>query len=102
MKFFTVILSIYVLALNVVPCSDAGNVTEDSQGVYLVQFDGEHSENCELCSPFCHCHCCHVHTVDFGIARFQPLQETYLEEVFTHFEGLGKEFTDPLFQPPQV
>ncbi|MEO2052212.1 MAG: DUF6660 family protein [Allomuricauda sp.] len=102
MKFFTVILSIYVLALNVVPCSDAGNVTEDSQGVYLVQFDGEHSENCELCSPFCQCHCCHVHTIHFGIAKFELLQATIPQDNFAHFDSIGKDITFSLFQPPQV
>ena len=102
MKLITLILSIYFLALNVVPCSDAGNVKDDSQVVTVIDFDGDHDQDCDLCSPFCQCHCCHVHTIDFGIASFEPYKATISKEYFDHFDSLGKGISLSLLQPPQV
>ncbi|TPN87305.1 DUF6660 family protein [Aquimarina algicola] len=102
MKYFTLILAIYFLALNGVPCSDTGNINEDSQVVSLIDYDGEHDQDCELCSPFCHCHCCHVHTIDFGITSFEPYQPKISQEYFDHFDGFENNFFHSLLQPPQV
>ena len=102
MKYIAIILSLYFLALNVVHCSDTGNVRDDSQITSVYDFDGDHDQDCELCSPFCQCHCCHVHIVDFGIAHFQPLQPAIPQENYVHFDSLGKDFLHSLFQPPQV
>jgi len=102
LKYFALILSIYFLALNLAPCSDVGNVKDDSQITSVYDFDGDHDQDCELCSPFCQCHCCHVHTVDFGIADFEPLQPAIPQEDFAHVDNLGKDFLHSLFQPPQV
>ncbi|WP_339141138.1 DUF6660 family protein [Croceitalea sp. MTPC5] len=102
MKFLAIILSVYFLALNFVPCSDAGNVSDDSQIASIVDFDGDHDQDCELCSPFCQCHCCHVHTIDFGIAQFAPLPLTIPQNSFAHFDSVGKDISLSLFQPPRV
>ena len=101
-KVVAIILSFYFLALNVVPCSDSANNENVSQVVTVIDFDGEHNQDCELCSPFCQCHCCHVHTINFGLAAFQPLQPGIPQENFAHFDNLGKELPYSLFQPPQV
>ena len=102
MKFITLILSIYFLTLNTVPCSDIDKSIDDSQVVSVVDYNGEHDEDCELCSPFCHCHCCHVHTINFGLVAFQPLQPAIPQEFFVHFDDLGKDIPHSLFQPPQA
>jgi len=101
-KFLTIILSLYFLALNVVPCSDSAQANDDAQDVSVVDFDGDHDQDLELCSPFCQCHCCHVHTIDFGIVEFQLLQTEISNENFAHFDKLGKDFTHSLYQPPKV
>ncbi|WP_349351058.1 MULTISPECIES: DUF6660 family protein [unclassified Flagellimonas] len=102
MKFLTIILSFYFLALNVVPCGDSGKAKDDAQVVSVMDYDGNHDQDCELCSPFCQCHCCHVHTIDFDIAEFQPLQSVISQENFAYFDSLGKDFALSLYQPPQV
>jgi hypothetical protein len=101
-KYIAIILSIYFLALNVVPCSDTGKVKDDTQVVTVTDFDSDHNIDCELCSPFCQCHCCHVHTIDFGIASFNPFQDTISKENFSHFDSLGKDIHLSLLQPPKV
>ncbi|RTE54227.1 hypothetical protein EHW67_03405 [Arenibacter aquaticus] len=102
MKFLAIILSFYFLALNTVPCSDSANNESDSQVVTVIDFDGEHDQDCELCSPFCQCHCCHVHTINFGLVAFEPLQPAIPHEFFAHFDNLGKDIPLSLLQPPQV
>ncbi|KAB5487045.1 hypothetical protein D2V93_06595 [Flagellimonas taeanensis] len=102
MKFLTIILTIYFLALNVVPCSDSGNASDDCQTVSVVDSDGDQGDDCELCSPFCQCHCCHVHTIDFGLVAFEPYQPEIPDEFFAHFDDLGKDIPPSLLQPPRA
>lgn len=84
------------------PCNDTVEIEDDSQVVSVIDYDGEHDQDCELCSPFCHCHCCHVHTVDFGITSFEPYQNTISKKYFDHFDSRSKGISLSLFQPPQV
>jgi hypothetical protein len=104
-KIFTVILSFYLLALNFTPCND---VAEDNDKndvlIELSQNDcSNHDHNTsDLCSPFCLCHCCHVHTLDFVLNNFEPFQPSDFELSTIHFESHGKDISDSLFQPPRV
>ena len=101
-KVVAIILSFYFLALNVVPCSDAANSADDTQVVTVIDIDGDHDQDCELCSPFCQCHCCHVHTINFGLAAFETLQPAIPQEFFVHFDDLGKDIPHSILQPPQA
>ncbi|MEE1976253.1 DUF6660 family protein [Maribacter cobaltidurans] len=102
MKFLAIILSIYFLALNFVPCSDASAVEDGTQVVTVMDYDGEHGQDCELCSPFCQCHCCHSHTIDFRLAIFEPIQPVISLVNFAHFDSLGKDISLSLLQPPRA
>ncbi|WP_340200969.1 DUF6660 family protein [Ascidiimonas sp. W6] len=84
------------------PCSDTAETKDDSQVVFVVDFDGEHDQGCELCSPFCECQCCHCHSIDFGIVPFEPLQPVIPQDNFAHFDSLGKDIPLSLFQPPRA
>nr|WP_313792101.1 DUF6660 family protein [Muricauda sp. UBA7809] len=105
MKFLTIILSFYFLALNVVPCGDSGTAStakDDAQVVSVMDYDGNHDQDCELCSPFCQCHCCHVHTIDFGIIAFTPLPNPISQENFSHFESVSDGVVSSVLQPPRA
>ncbi|WP_339652554.1 DUF6660 family protein [uncultured Maribacter sp.] len=102
MKTIAFILSIYFLALNFVPCSDSANALDETQKVSVSDFNGDHDQECELCSPFCQCHCCHVHTVDFGLANFKPFLPSVSQKIFAHFDSLGKDISHSLLQPPRA
>ncbi|WP_108424453.1 DUF6660 family protein [Flagellimonas amoyensis] len=102
MKLLAIILSLYFLGLNAIPCGDSEMVGgDDTQKVSVIDHEGGHDGAYELCSPFCQCHCCHVHTVDFGITTFEPMTHSIVRENFVHFDGLGKEVAFSLFQPPR-
>lgn len=61
MKFFSLILSIYILALSLVPCTD-GVVNEVCGSEKIELSDSghshEHSNHSDDCTPFCTCTCC--------------------------------------------
>lgn len=101
-KFLAIILSFYFLALNTVPCGDTANGSNDSQVVTVIDIDTDHDQDCGLCSPFCQCHCCHVHTIDFGLVTFEPLQPEIPHEFFAHFDDLGKDIPHSILQPPRA
>lgn len=101
-KLLTLILSVYFLALNVVPCSDADIVTDNQ--VTLAADNGVdqgHAFN-DMCSPFCMCHCCHTHTVNFNMVTFELFQPLISQEELAHFESSGKDVFLDLLQPPRV
>ncbi|WP_088340307.1 DUF6660 family protein [Robiginitalea sediminis] len=102
MKWASIILTVYFLCLNALPCNDARIVIEGDHTTFSIDLSADHSLACELCSPFCQCHCCHVHIIHFDIANFEPLQATISQDNFAHFERIGKDNTFSIFQPPQV
>ncbi|MDO6809484.1 hypothetical protein Q4603_12720 [Zobellia galactanivorans] len=102
MKLLTFILSFYFLALNVVPCSDMEPLADGQVSVVADSGDGYGHALNDLCSPFCHCHCCHTHTVSFEIFSFEPFQPSIPQEELAHFDSLGKDISLDLLQPPRV
>lgn len=106
MKIIAFILSVYILGLTVLPCSDNETNPNDVETIVSIQADAiDHSNDNnleDLCPPFCSCHCCHVHTIDFGISNYTPfIVDNYLK-IFSHFDSPGKDFTNSLLQPPQA
>ncbi|WP_428047030.1 DUF6660 family protein [Croceivirga thetidis] len=103
MKFLAVILSFYILALNFLPCADNDPINDSDCTEVHLDFDhGQDHEDCELCSPFCHCNCCHSNAVDFErISVLKTLEEKIFNRVFTYCEGYGINFSPSLLQPPK-
>ena len=107
MKIIAVILSFYVLGLNFLACNDNSYVVNSATEITEINFqeldiDHSHDQSGVLCPPFCSCHCCHVHTIDFSPPEFKPLISNISFEIFNHFDGLGKEIPRSILQPPRV
>ena len=101
MKYLAVILSIYIIALNLVPCEDNwifDNVgtTEISQ---VIDDDHQH-QNSDFCSPFCSCQCCQMTLSNIILADYNP-NPIISSELFHSLEGLEKKFNTSILQPPQ-
>jgi hypothetical protein len=100
-KFFAIILSFYFLALQVVPCNDDVTVVDDSQTISAVDFDGDHDQDCELCSPFCHCHCCHAHAIS-AFDFFAEMEHQLVDgKIISKELGIFQEVSLRILQPPQ-
>ena len=66
MKVFCIIFSFYILLLSLQPCAEMTTnlqlrVNETSKQTYF-QSDEQKDEDCDECSPFCICSCCHFST----------------------------------------
>lgn len=103
MKFLATILSIYIFTLNLVPCEDTGTF-DNKVKTEISQDLGEHHhhQNADMCSPFCQCHCCHIHVIYFDIIDFAIPNIAISTEIFHFPNSLVKNFTASILQPPQV
>jgi len=58
-KFIHLILSIYIIALSCLPCSDAGDYIKNKKASVTTQEKSASGHQDDSCSPFCICNCCH-------------------------------------------
>jgi len=58
MRIIATILSIYILVLTNMPCSDMHHLDNNSISYKIEKQDNNHSNEIDLCSPFCFCSCC--------------------------------------------
>jgi hypothetical protein len=102
-KVFTIILSIYFLALNFVPCGDTITNNGDINTELSQTLDSSHSHTTgDMCSPFCHCHCCHVHTIAFDVLEFEPINPLTPKPCIKYFDVRKKGYHNSILQPPRV
>ncbi|MFD0964265.1 DUF6660 family protein [Pseudofulvibacter geojedonensis] len=103
MKVLTFLLSIYILALNLVPCEDIDTDCNKAETEISKDIDSSHQHiDNDLCSPFCSCQCCHIHAISFMANNFMVVKIDVFTEVFYHFKGLEKDFNSAILQPPQI
>ena len=108
MKIIAFILSIYVFGLNFLACndSDSSQLIYDSEITIVsgqnLDLDHTHNQEADLCPPFCSCHCCHVHTIDFGSSSFKPLIADIPSKTFAHFDCSVEEPILSFLDPPKV
>jgi Family of unknown function (DUF6660) len=103
MKFFAFILSIYILALSFAPCQDNGTIGNDVKIEISQSGDVDVNHNVlDLCSPFCQCHCCHIHATYFNFEELTVVSQKISTEIYLHFDGLGKDINHSILQPPRV
>ncbi|RYY71277.1 MAG: hypothetical protein EOO13_03675 [Chitinophagaceae bacterium] len=103
MKYFTVLMSLYMLLLSCMPCNDSIDCNEDT-GVSVVSKTADHNdhEDEENCTPFCVCACCAAPVfqapVAFTIRKFCPRIQLnfYLEEAFYTTSQ------SRIWQPPRI
>jgi len=85
------------------PCNDLSIDENTSQIETAFNTSLDHSHTAfDLCPPFCTCHCCHVHTIDFGSSNFEPVISEISSKVFCHSANLGLDISNSLLQPPKV
>ncbi len=102
MKFFALILSIYVLVLTAIPCVDKPEDTTIQKTVICAKTAGSQHQDIDHCSPFCTCNCCSSPKIqqDLVIAfnSFQILIESY-SDFSPHFTSCH---FAAIWQPPQL
>ncbi|MBC7615231.1 MAG: hypothetical protein H7202_04120 [Pedobacter sp.] len=71
MKFVSILFSLYLITLALLPCSDVPELKGIEQVSYSFQNNYSNSDHCavEGCAPFCSCSCC-------AIGKYVDLQAT--------------------------
>lgn len=102
MKTIAFILSVYILALNFAPCEDSSITDNDIKDEVSQGGDSDHEHSgLDLCSPFCQCHCCHVHTIYSNLSDFEVNTNLISTNLFLHFDSFGKDIPNSILHPPQ-
>ncbi|MFZ0490372.1 MAG: DUF6660 family protein [Salegentibacter sp.] len=103
MKIITLIISVYILTLQAFPCTDVDIFSDASHTELKTASGNDHNHsNSDLCAPFCTCHCCHVHTIDFGAISFHPVNQEISATNTPYFDNSGDEVLRSFLDPPRV
>lgn len=103
-RYIAIILSVLTIALSALPCDDeqAVVVTGDT----IVMNAASHSDNYDLgdlCSPFCTCACCANVVVESVFDQEIAATECIHAELNSiYLFSFSRDFSNPIFQPPQV
>ena len=102
LKILAVILSVYFLCLGVVPCEDDVVLDKNDEVVQVDAAGGFAEHAADDCSPFCQCHCCHVHVVTVASTSFEALDISISTHIIQNGQHTGFDLPDSHFQPPRV
>jgi hypothetical protein len=99
MKWLSYIVSIYVFCLLAFPCQDDCILSASTETEHSTSHD---DKDCNSCSPFCFCNCCHVNTiVTFNaVLTNAVIIPTFFEIIYK--ESFIKEIIFSIWQPPKI
>ena len=106
MKLFSIIISIYIIALSCLPCADmeVNSLAHTTTKFTANHEDHSHDKENDLCSPFCICSCCgsqvvslfHIDAINFPIL-FKGIKT----QLPTYKSVFASNFYGSIWQPPQ-
>lgn len=106
MRFLVLIFSFYLLAISVLPCSDAHNDCNNSKSkTELVQTHDHEKDANDFCSPFCNCNCCSTVAVFSHNNSYQKtsIPDLINSEKFPSFDFLFvSNYNGNIWQPPRI
>ena len=101
MKLLTIIFSLYILGLSVIPCADAEQVSEEFIEYHQTNDDHDHNSEEDFCSPLCVCNCCRTNITITQLFSFVPELKVKKEFVdFYRVQQSGPVFS--IWQPPKI
>lgn len=102
-KTITTLLSVYLLILMVMPCSDAHAQFGKVNQTQVSQLDNDHHHDVELCTPFCVCAGCTAAIVLQPSIEFETFQFDFqFKEAVSSYKFIASSFFGSIWQPPQL
>ncbi|MGJ1408832.1 DUF6660 family protein [Sphingobacterium thalpophilum] len=104
MKWKATIFLVYIMALFLVPCSDANNSCESSVGVTKVTSHDHDQDKDDSCTPFCQCACCSVSVAffNFELPEFGILTHIFTsKKVVIRDSSFISHYSGTIWQPPK-
>jgi len=104
MKFFTLIFSVYILALSILPCGDQRDCNQSEQTAITATTDHEnHNHEQETCTPFCICACCgSVFSNLYYPATLSLFVPTSSKNLPVYQNAFVREIYFNIWQPPKI
>ena len=102
-QILTLLLSVYLLALMVLPCNDDHSHTSVTTEKQIAQAD-EHHNDIDACSPFCVCACCTTPIMVQQLITFEslPFITPYNRELNSFYTSVTASYSGSIWQPPQL
>lgn len=106
MKWITVLLSIYLMALSNMPCADMEvNSPMHNTAQFASEDNHSHEKDNDLCSPFCACNCCGAQILSYQTAEtfdFPVSSAIIFIPLPTYNSVFASNFYGSIWQPPQI
>lgn len=115
MKWFNSILSIYIVILSCLPCTDgmAYNTINDNEVYKQSTISDTHTHTGhshedgdeDTCPPFCDCNCCGAQVLTylpFLVYEFPLRFKKIQSKIIFYKSNLSSTFFDSIWQPPQI
>ncbi|MCP2025554.1 hypothetical protein L1276_000694 [Flavobacterium sp. HSC-32F16] len=106
MKWITVLLSIYLIALSNMPCADMEvNSAMHTTAQFASEENHSHDKDNDLCSPFCACNCCGAQVLSYQTSVTYEFPAPYTKisiTLPTYNSVFISNFYGSIWQPPQI
>ena len=106
LKVISAILSVYILALSVMPCADGPDSAQDQVHQEMMadhdHSGQEHPPGEDLCTPFCACQCCHTNITFTTYFKLQEIAVPVQAGTTLYSEQAYSTYLTPLLDPPWV
>lgn len=104
MRWFAFILSLYILAMSCIPCTDEQTtLDENNQSISLFSVDQDPPvEQPDLCSPLCICSCCGGFVVTYVSTSLTnaPLFKEDMTAIYK--QDFISKLSSTIWQPPKI
>ncbi|SKB94518.1 hypothetical protein SAMN05660477_01985 [Soonwooa buanensis] len=107
-KFLRLILTIYFIALLLMPCSDvkAQSEVRDNHQISMNADNSHSKEKDDPCSPFCLCSCCQIKISTFNCEKLLqiPVQSKiyFSKKILFQKNNIAYQVYDHIWQPPKI
>lgn len=102
MKFIAFILGLIILALSVMPCTDAKAMNGKAKTELTQATHQQGNPLSDACSPFCQCACCVGFSIVKPITSFSIIEPVSPKSYSLFFSSSSKRISLPIWQPPQL
>jgi len=105
MRIFAFILSFYIIALSIVPCTDGIPQSSNHSDIEVsaAEHDHNHSDHKDSCTPFCVCACCGIMIT---MPTLQPLVQARVvistDYLFHYTFDYSFDYSEGVWHPPSL
>lgn len=105
-RIFTIIFSMYIMALSVMPCSDVhGECNHNSELVNKAHDPDHPRDHDDMCSPFCACTCCNtlinINLMNVDLKFKSPQASELIQFSLADFFYISNIYSK-IWQPPKI